>query len=254
MADFIATERSGRILTVTISRPEVRNALNGQACHELSAAWDDFEADPELWIAIVTGVGDSAFCAGHDLSDETPMPSSGWAGLSSRLRPISKPIIAAVNGNAYGGGFELALGCDIVVADERAAFAMSEPRVGYVALGGGADRMIQRIPVAIAMGLLLTGRRMGAAEAHRWGLVNEVSASGGVMELAQAWAAEIMLCSPLAVRYTKELAMTALEGSEWTTARNKQRLEILDSLMTLADTREGVAAFKEKRTPRWQGR
>jgi enoyl-CoA hydratase/carnithine racemase len=254
MAKSIKTERENRIFTVTIDRPKVRNALNGASCQELSDAWDEFDADPELWIAIVTGAGDSAFCAGHDLSEDDPMPDSGWAGLSSRLEPISKPIIAAVNGNAYGGGFELALGCDIVLADERAAFAMSEPRVGYVALGGGADRLIRRLPAAIAMGLLLTGRRIDAAEAHRWGIVNEVAPAGSVVDLARSWAEEILLCSPLAVRYTKELALAALEGSAWTAERAEHRLDVLAKLMKLDDTREGVEAFTAKRKPQWTGR
>jgi enoyl-CoA hydratase/carnithine racemase len=250
---FIKTERNGRVLTVTIARPAVRNALNAAACHELSRIWDEFEADPELWIAIVTGEGDRAFCAGHDLSDEDPMPDTGWAGLSSRLTTLSKPMIAAVNGNAYGGGFELALGCDIIVADEGAAFAMSEPRVGFVALGGGADRLVRRLPAAIAMGLLLTGRRIDAREAHRWGIVNEVAPTGAVLERAQAWAEEILLCSPLAVRFTKQLALASLEGSEWTAARIAQRAQVLDDLAKTDDLREGVEAFTQKRAPQWSG-
>jgi enoyl-CoA hydratase/carnithine racemase len=254
MARFIKTERSGRLLTVTISRPGVRNALNAEACRELSAVWDEFEADADSWIAIVTGEGEAAFCAGHDLADESPMPTTGWAGLSSRTKPISKPLIAAVNGNAFGGGFELALACDIVLADERAGFAMSEPRVGYVALGGGADRLARRLPTAVAMGLLLTGRRISATEAHRWGIVNEVAPAGTVLELARTWAEEIMLCSPLAVRYTKELAMTALEGPEWTESRITQRLEVWEKLIKLADTREGIDAFYHKRKPQWNAR
>ena len=123
--EYFKLERDGRLLFITINRPEVRNCLNAPSCHELSAIWDMFDSDPELWIAIITGAGDKAFCAGHDLGDEGPMPDSGWAGLSARTRPVSKPMIAAVNGQAYGGGFELALGCDIIIADERAVFAMS---------------------------------------------------------------------------------------------------------------------------------
>jgi enoyl-CoA hydratase/carnithine racemase len=249
----IRTERNGRVLTVTIARPEVRNALDAQTCHELSTVWDEFEADPDTWVAIVTGEGDRAFCAGHDLSDEDPMPDTGWAGLSSRLTTLSKPMIAAVNGNAYGGGFELALACDIVVADEHAAFAMSEPRVGFVALGGGADRLVRRLPAAIAMGLLLTGRRIDAGEAHRWGIVNEVAASGTVLERAVVWAEEILLCSPLAVRFTKQLALAALEGPEWTAARVLHREQVWDELVTTGDMREGVDAFNHKRAPHWSG-
>jgi enoyl-CoA hydratase/carnithine racemase len=254
MSDQISLQRDGHVLTVTIDRPHVRNALNGATCHELSDVWDDFEADPDLWIAIVTGAGDGAFCAGHDLSEEDPMPDSGWAGLSSRLAPLGKPLIAAVNGDAYGGGFELAIGCDILVADERAHFAMSEPRVGYAALGGGADRLVRRLPYAIAMGLLLTGRRIDAAEAHRWGIVNEVAPTGTAIEVARRWAGEIMLCSPPAVRLTKELALAALEGEDWTADRVEHRREVLQRLRTFEDTREGVDAFLQKRRPKWTGR
>jgi enoyl-CoA hydratase/carnithine racemase len=253
---FIETERDGHLLIVTINRPEVRNALNAPSCHELSAVWDDFDADPELWIAIVTGAGDAAFCAGHDLTDgfDDPMPESGFAGLSSRTTPISKPIIAAVNGMAFGGGFELALGCDIIIADESAVFAMSEPRVGFVALGGGADRLALRLPTPIAMGILLTGRRLDAAEAHRWGIATDVAPAGTAMQIARKWADQILLCSPVAVRYTKQLALAAIESADWTTAATQRRNAVYADLIELADTQEGVNAFAEKRKPVWVGR
>jgi enoyl-CoA hydratase/carnithine racemase len=248
------TKRDGRLLIITIHRPEVRNCLNSPSCHELSAIWDEFDANPELWIAIITGHGEKAFCAGHDLSDDDPMPATGWAGLSARLRPISKPMIAAVNGQAYGGGFELALACDLIVADERAIFAMSEPRVGFVAAGGGADRLALRLPTAVAMGILLTGRRIDAVEAHRWGIVTDVAPTGTSMEVARQWADQILLCSPIAVRYTKQLALAALEGEEWTATMGQKRREISQSLHRLADLKEGVEAFMQKRKPVWQGR
>ena len=254
MGEHIETERDGHLFVVTINRPEVRNSLNSAACHELSAIWDEFEADPELWIAIVTGAGDKAFCAGHDLSDDDPMPATGWAGLSLRTTPISKPMIAAVNGHAFGGGFELALACDIVVVDERANFAMSEPRVGFVALGGGADRLALRLPTPVAMGILLTGRRLEAAEAYRWGMATDVASAGTTMEVARRWAEQIMLCSPIAVRYTKQLALEALEGPEWTAAMGRRRQEIMNGLRSLADLQEGIDAFAQKRKPIWLGR
>lgn len=253
MRKYIKTRREGRLFIITINRPEVRNCLNSSACHELSEIWDEFESDPDLWIAIVTGAGDKAFCAGHDLSDDDPMPETGWAGLSTRLRPISKPMIAAVNGQTYGGGFELALGCDIIIADERAIFAMSEPRVGFVAGGGGADRLAVRLPTPVAMGILLTGRRLDAAEAHRWGIATDVAPAGTSMVVARRWAEEIMLCSPIAVRYTKQLAMAAVEGEEWTAAMTRKRLEIRKGLRMTADLKEGVDAFLNKRKPHWQG-
>jgi enoyl-CoA hydratase/carnithine racemase len=163
-------------------------------------------------------------------------------------------MIAAVNGQAYGGGFELALGCDIIIADERAAFAMSEPRVGFVAAGGGADRLALRLPTPVAMGILLTGRRVEAAEAHRWGIATAVAPTGKSMEVARQWAEQILLCSPIAVRHTKQLAMAALEGEQWTAAMGDMRKESSQGLHQLADLKEGVDAFMQKRKPVWQGR
>jgi enoyl-CoA hydratase/carnithine racemase len=252
--EYFDIKREGRLLTVTIDRPEVRNCLNSRCCYELSTIWDEFDADPDLWVAIITGRGDRAFCAGHDLGDDGPMPPTGWAGLSARLKPISKPMIAAVNGQAYGGGFELALGCDIIIVDERAVFAMSEPRVGFVAAGGGADRLALRLPAPVAMGILLTGRRIEAVEAHRWGIATDLAPAGQTMEVARQWANEILLCSPIAVRYTKQLAMAGLESEQWTEAMRRKRGEINQGLLRLADLREGVDAFLQKRKPVWRGR
>lgn len=254
MGKFIKTQRDGRLLIITIDRPEVRNCLNSPSCHELSAIWDEFDADPDLWIAIITGAGDKAFCAGHDLSDNDPMPTTGWAGLSQRLKPVSKPMIAAVNGQTYGGGFELALGCDIIIADERAVFAMSEPRVGFVAGGGGADRLALRLPTPVAMGILLTGRRVDAAEAHRWGIATDVAPAGTALEVARRWADEILLCSPVAVRYTKQLAMAAIESEEIVAAMIRNRKQVREGLHKTADLQEGIDAFMQKRKPEWKGR
>ena len=137
MTEYCRTERDGHILLITLDRPKVHNSLNSPACFELHRIFDDFEADPDMWVAIITGAGERAFCAGHDLADapDAPMPPSGWAGLAERAGR-RKPLIAAVNGLAFGGGFEIVLACDIVIASHQTVFAMSEPRVGAVALGG----------------------------------------------------------------------------------------------------------------------
>lgn len=255
MSEFLKLDRDAHVLTITLNRPAVHNALHVPACNELSAALDEYQLDPELWVAIITGAGERAFCAGHDLLDgfHTPMPSTGWAGLSERT-DITKPLIAAVNGMAYGGGCEIALACDLVIADERAVFALSEPRVGFAATGGGITRLVQRVPAAIAMGMLLTGRRVDAAEAHRWGMATEVVPAGTSVEAAKRWANEMMACSPAALRYTKQLAMSVLDGTSSHVSTTNWRREIGAELRRLEDTREGVAAFAEKRKPVWKNR
>ncbi len=254
MPKYCRTEREDKLLVVTLDRPDVLNSLNAPACFELEEIFNDFERDPTLWIAVITGAGDRAFCAGHDLADapDAPMPPSGWAGLAERPKR-SKPLIAAVNGLAMGGGFEIALACDIVIADSRSTFAMSEPRVGAVALGGGAQRLAKRLPPAIAMGMLLTGRPFDAVEAHRWGLVTEIAAPGQVMEVARRWADEILKCAPLAVRFTRELALEALEGEGFAALIGRRRLDVAARLFATEDTQEGIRAFLEKRKPVWRG-
>lgn len=253
MFKHIRVTRDGRLMRVTLARPEVLNSLNAAACFELHEAWNAFDADPELWVAIVTGEG-RAFCAGHDLADgpDEPMPASGWAGISERA-PIAKPIIAAVNGHAYGGGLEIALAADIVIVDENAKLALSEPRVGAIALGGGAQRLIRKMPAAIAMGMLLTGRTITAADAARWGLANEIAPAGTALAVAQRWAEEILACSPLAVRATKLLALEALEGNLPQTIKARSA-EWAQQVFKWEDTQEGIAAFGAKRKPVWRGR
>lgn len=252
---YISSSRDGSVLTITIERPQVRNALNAAACHELSKALETYQADDDLMVAIIIGAGDKAFCAGHDLLDgfDDPMPPTGWAGISERT-DITKPLIAAVNGFAFGGGFELALACDLIIAEEQAVFSLSEPRVGFAALGGGIERLIRRIPSHIAMGMLLTGRTIAADEAHRWGLATEVVPRGQALDAARRWATQIMSCSPAALQYTKQVAMAVLEGNESHLSSASWRREIGQALRRLEDTAEGIRAFAEKRKPVWRNR
>lgn len=254
MGHFIKTDRDGAILTITLDRPEVLNSLHAPACHELSAVWDKFVADDSLWAAIITGTGERAFCAGHDLRDGffDPMPQTGWAGMSHRS-DITKPVIAAVNGIAFGGGWEIALASDIIIADERARFALPEPKVGFAALGGGAHRLPLRMPHHLAMGLLLTGRQIDAHEAHRWGVVNEVAAHGTVLDVARRWADDVLACSPLAVRATKIVAGNATQPPALRGAVIVEEIALGERLALANDTREGLAAFAEKRKPVWSG-
>lgn len=254
MSEFIKTSKDGPVLTITLNRPAVLNALNAPACNQLSKALDDYIEDDSLWVAIITGEG-RAFCSGHDLLEgfDEPMPDTGWAGLSRRY-DLFKPLIAAVNGLAMGGGWEIALACDVVVADERARFALPEPRVGFAALGGGANRLPLRMPWHIAMGLMLTGNSIDAQHAHRLGVVNEVAPAGDVLTVARRYAADMLRCSPLALQATKRLAIASVEPETRQEDLYALSLSLADEINTLEDTKEGVAAFAEKRAPVWKGK
>jgi crotonobetainyl-CoA hydratase len=257
MPQFCKVERDGRVLTVTFNRPEVLNAIHPPASSELSAVFDDFEKDPELWVAIVTGAGDRAFSAGNDLKyqaagGEMRWPESGFAGITSRF-DNAKPLIAAVNGVAMGGGFEIALACDLIVASERAFFALSEPRVGLAALGGGLHRLPRQIPMKAAMGIILTGRRVPAQEALGLGIVNEVVPHGELMKAARRWADQILECAPLSVRASKECVHRGLERASLREAIGARYERVLEMLRS-EDFKEGPRAFAEKRAPRWKGR
>ncbi|MCB1693872.1 MAG: enoyl-CoA hydratase/isomerase family protein [Pseudomonadales bacterium] len=256
MPEFCKVEKEGRLTIVTMNRPEVMNALHPPANAELAEVFDDFEQDPEQWVAIITGAGDRAFSAGNDLKYQASggkmsSPSTGFAGLTSRFTN-PKPVIAAVNGIAMGGGFEIALACDIIVASENAVFALPEPRVGLAALAGGIHRLPREIGMKRAMGMLLTGRRVGAAEGKDLGFVNDVVRPGGALEGAKAWAAQILECAPLSVRGSKEAAMQGM-GAESLEAAIKGRYEQIQAMYGSADFVEGPKAFAEKRSPNWKG-
>ncbi len=257
MTEFCTTRREGHVFTVTLNRPEVLNALHAAANRELARVFDAFEADPELWVAIVTGAGDRAFCAGNDLKvqaagGELEFTKAGFGGLTSRTTCV-KPLIAAVNGVAMGGGFEIALACDLIVASERAVFALPEPRVGLAALAGGIHRLARQIPLKPAMGMLLTGRRVAAQEGHALGFVNEVVPHDELLVAARRWADQILECAPLSVRATKQAAMVGLDAPTLMAAIGG-RYEQMGAMLKSEDFREGPLAFADKRKPRWTGR
>jgi crotonobetainyl-CoA hydratase len=247
----------GRLRIVTLNRPEVMNALHSEAHHELEAVWDEFAARDDLWVGIVTGAGERAFSAGNDLKVQAagkrgPLARTGFAGLTRRF-DLDKPLIAAVNGIAMGGGFEIALACDIIVAAENAVFALPEPRVGLIAGAGGVHRLPRMIPQKQALGMILTGRRVSAAEGMTLGFVNEVVPVGEALAGAMRWAALILECSPMAVRASKQAAYRGLDAADLATA-----LETVypaqQANMASQDYIEGPRAFAEKRKPDWRNR
>lgn len=253
--EFISTETDGRILKVTFNRPDVYNAMHPPMHHELSDAWDKFEADRELWVAICTGAGDKAYSAGNDLKftasgQKIDPPATGFAGLANRL-DRTKPIIAAVNGVAMGGGMETALACDIILAADAARFALPEVKVGFIAGAGGIQRLSRQIGRKAAMEMLLTGRHVGAEEAVTLGIANAVIPRTELMEAAIAKAHEIAANSPSSVKATmKVLAM--MDAQERTLESLAFSRPVLDELRQTFDFSEGVNAFVEKRKPEWR--
>ena len=254
---YCLVEDTGPLRIVTLNRPEVLNALHADANDELAGVWDDFAGRDDLWVGIVTGAGERAFSAGNDLKVQAagkrrPNGPRGFAGLCHRFDLI-KPMIAAVNGVAMGGGFETALACDIIVASESAVFALPEPRVGLIAGGGGVHRLPRSIPMKRAMGMILTGRRVPAREGFELGFVTEVVPDGQALQAAKRWAAMILECSPKAVGASKQAAYRGLDEptleQAMRTAYPAQR-DNMDSL----DYVEGPKAFAEKRKPHWQNR
>lgn len=261
--EFAKVEREGPLTIVTINRPDVMNALHPMANAELAEIFDAFAADPDQWVAIITGAGDKAFSAGNDLKytaeamargEPTRTPTTGFAGLTSRF-DLDKPVIAAVNGLAMGGGFEVALACDLIVADESAVFALPEPKVGLAALAGGLHRLPRLIGLKRAMGMILTGRRVGAREGVELGFVNEVAPAGEVMAVARRWAQDILACSPMSIRASKQTVHRGLDTPSLETAyRGQDAYPAVKALFRSADVREGPLAFAQKRPPKWTGR
>jgi len=255
-------ERDGPLTLVTLDRPAAMNCLHTPAHIELAEVFDDFEADPSQWVAILTGAGDRAFCAGNDLKytaramargEPLGLPLSGFGGLTGRFERV-KPVIAAVNGVALGGGFELALASDIVVASDTATFALPEPKVGLAALAGGLLRLPRQIGLKPAMGLILTGRQVGAQEGQALGFVNEVVPAADLLAAARRWADQILACSPMSVRASIEIAHRGLDAPTLAEASTAQlHYPQVRALLRSDDFREGPRAFAEKRPPRWTG-
>jgi len=243
------------VVTVTLDRQERRNALHSAAHHGLDALWTALAARADVRCIILTGAG-AAFCAGYDVKDSLEtggidLPASGFAGLTYRT-DFPHPIIAAVNGAAAGGGFEAVLACDLVVALRSASFSLPEVKIGWAAVGGGIQRLPRAIGLTRALGIILTGRGVSAAEGKELGFVNEVVEPDELPAAARRWADMIVACAPLAIRVSRDLARESFERP-MADMVDLERLPAARALLGTKDSQEGRQAFLEKRTPRWTG-
>ncbi|WP_406465882.1 crotonase/enoyl-CoA hydratase family protein [Streptomyces sp. NBC_00111] len=254
MSDLVLTSFEDGVAVVTINRPEARNAVNRAVADAVAEAVDQLDARDDLVVGVITG-GGGTFCAGADLKalaagERSGIPGRGFCGITET--PPTKPLIAAVEGYALGGGTELALACDLIVASGTAKFGLPETKRGLIAAGGGLVRLPRRIPYAVAMQYALTGALLPAQRAYELGMVNALTSEGGALDGALSLAREIAANGPLAVRASKQIVT---ESADWAAdevwARNRVACE---PVFASADAKEGARAFAEKRAPRWSGR
>ncbi|HVI88033.1 MAG TPA: enoyl-CoA hydratase-related protein [Dongiaceae bacterium] len=268
MGEIVETERIGHILRITLNRPKV-NAISRALSRALHAAAVQLHTDPDLRVGIITATGDRVFCAGWDFVEATQEPDNaaesgegsshgagGFGGIT-QYWDLKKPLIAAVNGAAIGGGFEIALAADVILMAENAYFELPEMQRGFLPDAGGVQRLPRRIPYNVAMEMILSGRRMTAAEALRWGLAYRVVPAAQLQDDALALANQIAKGAPLALQALKEV-MQAIDGKSLPEAMamtriDTTRLPILDRMWKSADAKEGPRAFLEKRAPHWRG-
>lgn len=261
MKQAVSTKRQGRILEITLDRPKV-NAIDAATSQLLGAAFQTLKDDDDLSVAIITAAGERFFSAGWDLKAaaagepaDADQGVGGFAGLTEYWS-LNKPVIAAVNGMALGGGFELALAADMIVAAEHAEFALSEASIGLVPDSGGVIRLPRRIPRAVALEMMLSGRRASAAELARWGLVNEVVPLAELMTTAWALAERIAASAPLSLQAIKEIDRATAGAGEQEAFRLMREVDLpaYKRIYDSADAAEGIAALAEKRQPNWKGR
>ena len=255
---FCTLQPIDSILLITINRPQLRNALHPPASRELADIFKDFQNNKNYRVAIITGSGGEAFCAGNDVKfsanatlEEMALPREGFGGLTAFF-DRTKPVIAAVNGMAFGGGFEIALSADLIIASQSATFALPEPKIGLAALGGGIHRLSRQIPYKKAVEILLTGKKVTAVEGERLGFVNSVVSPNQLIDKSIEMARQIINCSPVAI----DVTMTALyQGQQCQTLLDtmKSDYRLAKRIYNSKDFKEGLKAFAEKRKPQWPG-
>lgn len=249
----------GPLARVTIDRPERMNALDSAGHARLAAIWSEVEATPEIRCVVLTGAGDRAFCAGADLKEDSGLTGveywKAFAGAFAHLslrRTLRTPVIARVNGLALGGGMELVMGCDIVIAADTARFALPEARVGRMPLDGGMVLLPRLIPRNVAVGMMMTGRMVPAEEMARYGFVNAVVSPDALDGEVDRWVADVLNCAPLSLRAIKAMARDT-DGMSAQEAYARETPELVAALVS-EDAAEGVQAFRERRAPVWKGR
>ncbi len=255
----VSLKIENHVATVTLSRPEAMNAVDLATEAELQAIWTQIENDAQVRVVVLTGAGDRAFCVGADLKNPqitgleywaAPRPG-GFGGIALR-ETLNVPVIARVNGYALGGGFEMVLGCDIVIACEEASFGLPEPLVGRMPLDGGMILLARQVPYRKALGMLFTGKRVSAAEALAMGLVNEVVPRSGLDAAVTRWIDDILACAPLSLKAIKQIVRST---SNLTPVQAQAlRLPALVAALKSEDGDEGVLAFQQKRKPNWKGK
>ena len=259
--DEVRFEVRDHVAWVTIDRQHVLNAVDDKTARRCNEIWKQVEHDAGVHAVVVTGAGERSFCAGADMSAEgvgksgidywADLDPNGFAGLSLR-RSLDVPVIARVNGYAFGGGMEIVLGADIVVAADNATFGLTEPRVGRLPLDGGIVKLVRRIPHTQAMSILLTGRRVGADELYRMGLVNEVVPAAELDDAVGRWLEQMLACAPTSLRAIKQI----VNRTDHLTDQDARaaRLPALMEALVSPNATEGVEAFQQKRPPRWSDR
>lgn len=247
----------GKVAEVRLNRPAVLNAINAEMDRALAQAWARIDGDPDIRVAILTGAGDRAFCAGADMSDPPTGQDGlsfggGLTGIGGRLVPLQKPLIAVVHGHVLGLGFELAMCADIVIAADDSRFRLPEARAGFIDHCGVVHRAIRQLPHHVAMAMIVASEPLDAARALQWGLVNETATRADMAATTERWTQKILACAPLAAQASKQAALLGLEHG-LSEALNR-RYPLIDAYAATADCIEAAAAWTEKRVPTWQGR